>query len=502
MRKYMRVHPYFYPRNDPLPSLLLSLMIDFPLHTALGLTLIGLYSISVLGLVLVVLLENRNPLKTIPWIIVLLMLPGVGLIFYVVFGQDNRRRRIISRRTYRRIMRPLRADAPRQDKCVVPPTYRPLMNMLNRNGRTPLLYGSRIDIYTRGEDKFDAFLEALRGARHHIHLQYYIFADDEIGRCVRQVLIERARAGVEVRVLYDDVGCWNVPNRFFDEMRREGIEVYAFLRVVFPLLTSKVNYRNHRKVAVIDGRTGFMGGMNIADRYVRGTAWGAWRDTHFRIEGKGVHGLQSAFLIDWYVVSRQLVKGKAYYPNEEFFDDNLMQILAGGPTGRWRVLLQAFIFCITNAKRYLYIQTPYFLPTEGLTQALQTAALGGVDVRLMLPERSDTRSANLASHSYLEDMLRAGVKVYFYRAGFLHSKLLLADDELACIGSANFDFRSFEHNFEINAFVYHRPFAERLRRMFMDDLKECMPIRASDWMRRPLPRRLIESFLRLFSPLL
>ena len=304
-------------------------MIDFPLHTALGITLIGLYSISVLGLVLVVLLENRNPLKTIPWIIVLLMLPGVGLIFYVVFGQDNRRRRIISRRTYRRIMRPLRADAPRQDKCVVPSTYRPLMNMLNRNGRTPLLYGSRIDIYTRGEDKFDAFLEALRGARHHIHLQYYIFADDEIGRCVRQVLIERARAGVEVRVLYDDVGCWNVPRRFFDEMRREGIEVYTFLRVVFPLLTSKVNYRNHRKVAVIDGRTGFMGGMNIADRYVRGTGWGVWRDTHFRIEGKGVHGLQSAFLIDWYVVSRQLVKGKAYYPNEEFFDE-LLHILRLG----------------------------------------------------------------------------------------------------------------------------------------------------------------------------
>lgn len=477
-------------------------MIDFPLHTALGVTFFSLYAISVLGLVPVILLENRNPLKTIPWIIVLLLLPGLGLVFYFFFGQDNRRRRIISRRTYRRIMRPLRSDGPRQDKCVVHPAYRPLMHMLNRNGRTPLLYGSRIDIYTHGTEKFEAFLEALRGAHHHIHLQYYIFADDEIGRCVRQVLIERARAGVEVRVLYDDVGCWNVPRRFFDEMRREGIEVHAFLRVVFPLLTSKVNYRNHRKVAIVDGHTGFMGGMNIADRYVRGTSWGTWRDTHFRVEGKGVHGLQSAFLIDWYVVTRQLIKGKAYYPNEAFFGDNLMQILSGGPTGRWRVLLQAFIFCIANAKRYLYIQTPYFLPTEGLTQALQTAALGGVDVRLMLPERSDTRSAHLASHSYLDDMLRAGVKVYFYRTGFLHSKLLLSDDELACIGSANFDFRSFEHNFEINAFVYHRPFAERLRRMFMDDLRECIPVRASEWARRPLHLRLIESFLRLFSPLL
>ena len=242
--------------------------------------------------------------------------------------------------------------------------------------------------------------------------------------------------------------------------------------------------------------------MNIADRYLRGVSWGVWRDTHFRIEGKGVHGLQSSFLIDWYVVTRQLIKGKDYYPDEKFYDDNLMQIFSGGPTGRWRILLQAFIFCITNAKRYLYIQTPYFLPTEGLTQALQTAALGGVDVRLMLPERSDTRSAHLASHSYLDDMLRAGVKVYFYRAGFLHSKLLVSDDEIACIGSANFDFRSFEHNFEINAFVYHHPFAESLRRMYMDDLRSCVPVRAYDWARRPFHLRLIESFLRLFSPLL
>ena len=477
-------------------------MIDFPIHTALGVTFFSLYFLSMLGLALVILLENRNPLKTIPWIIVLLTLPGIGLVFYFFFGQDNRRRRIISRRTYRRIMRPLSAGGPRQDKVNVPPAYRPLMRMLNRNGRTPLLYGSHIDIYTSGQEKFTAFLEALRSARHHIHLQYYIIADDEIGRCVRQVLIERARAGVEVRVLYDDVGSWSVPRRFFDTMRNAGIEAHPFLRVVFPLFTSKVNYRNHRKVAIIDGRIGFMGGMNIADRYLRGVSWGVWRDTHFRIEGKGVHGLQSSFLIDWYVVTRQLIKGKDYYPDEKFYDNNLMQIFSGGPTGRWRILLQAFIFCITNAKRYLYIQTPYFLPTEGLTQALQTAALGGVDVRLMLPERSDTRSAHLASHSYLDDMLRAGVKVYFYRAGFLHSKLLVSDDEIACIGSANFDFRSFEHNFEINAFVYHRPFAESLRRMYMDDLRSCVPVRAYDWARRPFHLRLIESFLRLFSPLL
>ncbi len=477
-------------------------MLDVQLHTVIGLTLLCLYTFSILGLALVVLLENRNPLKTISWIIVLLMLPGIGLIFYFFFGQDNRRQRIISRRTYKRIMKPLHTDVLEQDKCIVQPSYRPLVNLLNRNNHNPLLCGSAIDTYTNGTDKFDALCDALTQARHHIHLQYYIFSDDDIGRKVKKLLMVKAREGVRVRVLYDDVGSWNVKRGFFKEMEKAGVEVYAFLRVAFPILTSKVNYRNHRKVVVIDGKVGFMGGMNIADRYIKGTSLGSWRDTHFKIEGKGVHSLQSAFLIDWYVVSKQLIKGEAYYPEEKAFGDNIMQVITSGPTGQWRMLLHAVIFCITNAKKYLYIQTPYFLPTESMNQALQTAAMGGVDVRLMVPQHSDTRSANLASHSYLDDMLKAGVKVYFYKAGFLHSKLLLSDDELTCIGSANFDFRSFEHNFEINAFVYHQPFARQMKRLFMDDLKNCEEINPVKWLKRPLAKRLIESFLRLFSPLL
>lgn len=477
-------------------------MIDIQMHTVIGLTLLSLYTVSILGLALVVLLENRNPLKTISWLIVLLLLPGVGLIFYFFFGQDNRRQRIISRRTYKRIMKPLHSDVLKQDICLVQPAYRPLVNLLNIDRHNPLLYGSSIDVYTSGKEKFDALLQALAEAKHHIHLQYYIFADDEIGRKVQKLLIAKANEGVEVRVLYDDVGSWNVKKRFYQDMEKAGIEVYAFLRVAFPLLTSKVNYRNHRKVVVIDGKIGFIGGMNIADRYVKGASWGKWRDTHFKIEGKGVHGLQSAFLIDWYVVSKQLIKGKKYYPEGTVFGDNVLQVITSGPVGEWRMLLQAVIFCIANAKKYLYVQTPYFLPTDSMNQALQTAALGGVDVRLMVPEHSDTRSANLAAHSFLDDMLKAGVKVYFYKSGFLHSKLLLMDDELTCIGSANFDFRSFEHNFEINAFVYHQPFARQMKQLFMEDLENSEIINPVQWLNRPLRKRLVESFMRLFSPLL
>ena len=468
-----------------------------------GVIFIILYSITIMGLVLVIIAENRNPLKTIPWVIVLLLAPGIGLFFYFFFGQDNRKQRIISRRTYKRIMkRPQEGKLP-QDACTVPEPYQPLVTLLSNSNQSSLLYGSEIKIYTNGAEKFKDLLKDIEGATHHIHFQYYIFCDDEVGIRFKEALIAKAKEGIKVRVLYDDVGCWNVKDKFFNEMKEAGIEVHAFLKVAFPVFTSKVNYRNHRKIVVIDGQIGYMGGMNIADRYEKGTEWGSWRDTHFRIIGKGVHGLQSAFLIDWYVVSKNLLNDKIFYPPAKIYnDDNIMQIATSGPVGQWRTLLQAYIFTIANAKKYIYIQTPYFLPTEGLNQALLIAALGGVDVRLMLPKRSDTRTANMATHSFIDEMVKAGVKVYFYKPGFLHSKLMITDDALACIGSANMDFRSFEHNFEINAFVYQPSFALQMKRVFQHDLHSCERLVPSRWLKRPIKQRLAESFMRLFSPLL
>ncbi|MDR1918137.1 MAG: cardiolipin synthase [Tannerellaceae bacterium] len=476
---------------------------DISLQTIVGTLILILYSITILGLVLVIITENRNPLKTIPWVIVLILLPGLGLVFYFFFGQDNRKQRIISRRTYKRIMkRPYEGKKSTHDLRMVPEPYAPLVTLLEHNNQCSLLHGSDITIYTNGADKFKDLFEELERATHHIHFQYYIFLEDEIGNQVKKLLIAKAKAGVKVRVLYDDVGCWDVKDRFFKEMKNAGIEVYAFLKVAFPVFTSKVNYRNHRKIVVIDGKVGFMGGMNVADRYIKGLSWGNWRDTHFKFTGKGVHGLQSAFLIDWYVVSKKLLNDKVYYPAAPPLGDSIMQILTSGPVGQWRTLLQAVIFLVANAKKYVYIQTPYFLPTEGLNQALQTSALGGVDVRLMLPKRSDTRSANMASHSFIDDMVKAGAKIYFYESGFLHSKLVVSDDALTCIGSANMDFRSFEHNFEITAFVYQNDFALQMKKIFMHDVQSCEKLMPSSWLKRPLRQRIAESFMRLFSPLL
>ena len=461
-----------------------------------------LYTVTILGLVLVIITENRNPLKAISWVIVLILAPGVGLLFYFFFGQDNRKQRIISRRTYKRIMKRPGERVLLQDKCVVPKQYHPLVTLRTNTKQSSLLYGSEIKIYTNGTDKFRDLSEEIERAKHHIHLQYYIFCDDEIGNQIKAALIAKAKEGVIVRVLYDDVGCWNVKKKFFDEMKESGVEVYAFLKVVFPIFSSKVNYRNHRKIVVIDGKVGFVGGMNIADRYVKGLVWGNWRDLHFKITGKGAQGLQSSFLIDWYVVSKNLITSRDYYPITPAYGESCIQIATSGPVGQWRTLLQAAIFSIANAKNYIYIQTPYFLPTEGINQALQTAALGGVDVRLMLPKRSDARTANMATHSFIDDMLKAGVKVFFYEPGFLHSKLTVIDDAITSIGSANMDFRSFEHNFEISAFVYDISFSQKMKKVFLHDMHHCEQVIPSKWLKRSLKQRIPESFMRLFSPLL
>ncbi len=467
-----------------------------------GTLFVLLYMITIIGLILVVIAENRNPLKTIPWVVVLLLVPGLGLIFYFCFGQDNRKQRIIARKAYKRISKHPHTKKMKADSCSLDSPYKELATLLNRTKDAPLLYGSQFKIYTQGKEKFKDLFEDIRNAKHHIHVQYYIFSDDEVGHTMRDLLIQKVHEGVQVRVLYDDVGCWNVKNRFFDTMRKEGVEIYPFLKVVFPIFTSKVNYRNHRKVVVIDGKIGYMGGMNVADRYVKGVNWGTWRDTHFRIIGKGVQGLQTAFLLDWYVVSKQVINQSNYYPTSPNYSDNIMQVVTSGPVGPWRILAQAEMYIITNAKRYVYIQTPYFLPTEGLNQALQIAARGGIDVRIMMPQRSDTQMANLASRSFLADMIRAGVKVYFYQPGFLHAKLLLSDDYVSCIGSANMDFRSLEHNFEINALVYQQDFAVQMKKIFMHDLMDCKHITSRIWLKRPLRKRFAESFMRLFSPLL
>ncbi len=456
----------------------------------------------VAGTIIVILLDNRNPVKTIAWILVLIFLPLIGLIFYFFFGRSRRRERIIGRKRYNRLLKNPMTEYLAQADLPLPNEYARLVRLFQQTNQSFPFDGNQVAVYTTGLSKLQALLRALQKAKHHIHLEYYIFEDDAIGRMVRDVLIAKAAEGVKVRLIYDDVGCWNVPNAFFEKMSESGIEVRSFLKVRFPLFTSRVNYRNHRKIVVIDGCVGFVGGMNLAERYMRGVSWGIWRDTHIRLEGRAVHGLQTAFLLDWFFVDQTLITDASYFPRMETSGESLVQIVTSDPVGPWKEIMQGLTMALASARSYFYLQTPYFLPTEQVLAAMQVAALSGVDVRLMLPERTDSRLTHFGSCSYIEDMLRAGVKVYFYRKGFLHSKLMVSDDMLSTVGSTNIDFRSFEHNFEVNAFIYNLSVALEMKEVFLADQRHCRQVLLKSWKRRSWKQKAAESVVRLLSPLL
>lgn len=460
------------------------------------------YFAAIIGTIIVVVLDNRNPVKTMAWILILTFLPFIGLVFYFFFGRSTRKERIISRKSYDRLMKRPMAEFLAQEAFQSPADQHQLIRLFRNTNQSLPFEGNRIEIYTDGLTKLQALIRELYKAKYHIHLEYYIFEDDAVGNLIRDILMEKAREGVEVRLIYDDVGCWHVKKHFFEEMREAGIEARSFLKVRFPLFTSKVNYRNHRKIVVIDGKVGFIGGMNIAKRYMRGFPWGIWRDTHILIQGKAVYGLQTAFLMDWYFVDRTLITASRYFPKMGSYGESITQIVTSDPVGQWREMMQGLTLAINCSKKYFYIQTPYFLPTEAILASLQTAALAGVDVRLMMPKKADNRITHLGSCSYLNDILRAGVKVYFYQKGFLHSKLMVSDDSLSTVGSTNMDFRSFEHNFEANAFMYDRSTALRMKEIYLRDQKDSIQVTLKNWKKRPIKQKVMESVVRLLSPLL
>ena len=421
---------------------------------------IVLYVAVIVGIMLTVLMDNRQPAKTIAWVLVLLFVPVVGIVLYIFFGQNTRKMKLISGRSLDQLSKRSMLEFVEQRNLRMPEYFSSLVRLFTNQSLSLPFKDNAVEFYTDGYQFFPALLQAIKGATNHIHLDTYIIADDPLGRLVSDALIAKAREGVEVRLIYDDVGCWRVPERFFDRMRQAGVKVRSFMPVRFPAFTSKVNYRNHRKVCVIDGTQGFIGGMNIALRYVKGLHGGTlpWRDTHMRLRGSVVYALQRAFLVDWYFVDRTLINDHRYYPPMPWHisNDSLAQVVTSSPIAQWPDIMQGYVRILLEAKRYVYMETPYFLPTEPVMFAMRTAALAGVDVRLLIPRRSDAWLIQLASMSYVTETLEAGVKVRLYEKGFNHSKLLVADDQISTCGSTNIDFRSFENNFEANVFFYDR----------------------------------------------
>lgn len=458
------------------------------------------YIITVVGTIFVIISENRNPFRTLAWVLVLNFVPIIGLILYYLLGQDTQRKKYFRKRHKTVIHDDSFKELVENNIEKIPEKYMPLANLCSQSNNSWVLYGSEIKTFITGKSKFEALIEDLKNAKHHIHMEYFLFNKDETGKEIKKILMQKAEEGVEVRFIYENIANITVLPKFYNEMKKSGVQVCPFMKMSLPRIRRTINYRNHRKNVVIDGKIGYIGGMNIGDEYAKGENW---RDTHIRVRGQGVYGLQANFITDWYSSGEQHVPDfHPYFPPTKIYSNNLMQVVPGGPDFPYFNLLQAAVRVVIESKKYVYIQTPYFLPPESLLQALQSTALAGVDVRVMVSKKSDTRYTDPAGRSYYESLLSAGLRIYEHETAFIHAKTMVSDDYISMIGSTNMDFRSFESSFELNSYHYDEELAMRNKAIFLEDLKGCREVKLEEFEKRPWWKKGIESIMRLFAPLM
>ncbi|MBD8498165.1 cardiolipin synthase [Paenibacillus arenosi] len=495
--------------------LIMLLTLGYYVNDTFGRTIATALSIltplAVLTLAIIIFMENRHPSSTMAWLLILALIPVVGFVFYLLFGQNYRKRRKYSKKAKRdkEEYAFLKAQWIESQYSAREFTaeQRKLLLLMNRISNSTVSFSTETKVLTNGEETFSALLHELRMAQHHIHMEYYIYRDDDIGREIQQILIEKAKSGVHVRFMYDAVGSVYLKNSFVKELREAGVQVAVFGPVRFHLVSNKVNYRNHRKIVVIDSSVGFMGGLNVGDEYLsRNKTYGFWRDTHMIVRGEAVQTLQAIFLKDWRHMTKEKVVEPKYFVscntlNPEA-EHGAVQIIASGPDQEFQTMKNLFFSMVTSAQKSIWIATPYFVPDEDLLTALKVAALSGLDIRLLFPAKPDRWLPFLASHSYFPGLIESGVKIYEYEKGFLHSKLVIVDGEIATIGTTNMDMRSFYLNFEVNALLVRTDSIERLVTDFERDLQSAARINEEQFKKRKKRTRFLESLARLFSPLL
>ena len=463
-------------------------------------------------------MRRQDPVKTLSWVIVLILLPYLGLLLYFFFGMHYRKKRLYSFKADAdyRLRRELSAQQAKHindnpDILGGLQPYKKIIYQNLRNSYTLVETNSSIEFYFTGKDSLDAMYSAIQQAESHIHLQSYIFENDRTGSRFAKLLQMKAAEGVEVRVIYDGMGSISLKREFVEQMEASGIEMLCFSKVSFPLPTSKINYRNHRKILVVDGKVGFLGGVNIADRYYYGNSSGEWHDTHMKVTGESVFALQTSFFLDrYFILNRKIRRRKKYFPQIELPDSHTSgggrriatQTVACGPDSSWASIMQCFFSAITAAQKHICIVSPYFTPNESILNAIKIAALGNIDVRIMLPEKSDTRIAHYSTMSYISELLDAGVKIYLFKKGFNHSKVVCIDGEVSIVGSANMDMRSFEHNFEILSVIYDRECTKVVEKQFMENTRACTQLSKAGWAKRGKKEKMAESVARLCAPLL
>lgn len=487
------------------------LMLIFKDHIKGG--LFGVFSLfislSVIFIGFVIFLENRHPTQTITWLVVLGGFPLVGFIFYLLFGRNYRKEKMFRKKYFLDKQAFLNVEGEsdprsREKLSLMREHQGKLFRLAQKLGNSPISFDTSTKILTNGEETFQHILEELRRAKHHIHLEYYIVRNDALGQEIKEILVEKAMQGVKVRFLFDAVGSWQLSKKYIADLKNAGIETVSFGPVKLPFLNNKFNFRNHRKIIVIDGTIGFVGGLNIGDEYLgRVKSIGFWRDTHLMVKGEAVRTLQLIFLQDWYYMTNHSFLTAEYLsPQLDNKSHGGVQLIAGGPDNEWSVIKNIFFSMIASAEKSVWIASPYFIPDEDIFSAIKVAALGGIDVRLLVPNRPDKRIVFHASRSYFPELLEAGVKVYEYERGFMHSKIIIVDEELASIGTANMDMRSFHLNFEVNAFLFRTKSVQKLVDEYENDLNFAKLLELKTFQKRHFGLRLLESTARLMSPLL
>ncbi|MBS4219372.1 cardiolipin synthase [Bacillus sp. FJAT-49711] len=460
----------------------------------------------------VVFLERRDAGATWAWLLVLFFVPVAGFVLYLIFGQNLSRKKIFEWRDKNKIgimeITKYQIELLQKGEFMFNDNrtsqYKDLIYMLLVNDRAVLTQDNHVDIFTDGEHKFRSLLNDIISAKDHIHIVYYIVRNDRLGKELLDTLTKKAKEGVEVKFLYDAMGSRRLPRKFFRPLIEAGGKVSVFFPAVLPHLNLQVNFRNHRKLAIIDGEIGYTGGFNIGDEYLGlNKRFGYWRDTHLRICGKAVYAMQTRFILDWnQASSTKVMYEDRLFPEIEAVGVTDVQIVSSGPDSEWEQIKYGMLKLITSAKKYIYIQTPYFIPDASVLDAIKIAALSGVDVRLMIPNKPDHPFVYWATLSNVGQLLRTGAKVYIYENGFIHAKTMVADGKIATVGTANIDVRSFKLNFEVNAFLYDEILVEKLVDIYGNDIKHSRELTLEEYQNRSSFIRFKESLSRLLSPIL
>ncbi|WP_165748520.1 cardiolipin synthase [Cellulophaga sp. Z1A5H] len=459
-----------------------------------------LYILIALTLVVSILLHGAKPSKILGWLLAIFTVPVGGILLYLLLGRNRRKNKLILLKKDRFFKFPKPTIA---HMAAMRGQFKRIMTLVYRNSHFPPTEGNNLYLLKDGKTTFEAIFKALEAAKSTIHLQYYIFEEGELADTFLDLFVKKIKEGVSVRMIYDGVGSFSLSKKYLAKLQEIGVEVYPFLPFKFGRFFRTLNYRNHRKIIVVDGFIGFTGGINISDKYLKGDeTLGKWHDMHLQITGPAAEHLDYVFVMDWYLVSQKDCTSVKIDRTIEGDANSLVQIVAGGPDDDFASLEQTYFSIINKAKKYIYITNPYIIPGQAILQALQTAALSGVDVRLLISEQVDSKIVGWSVRSYFEALLKSGVKINLFPDGFLHSKIIVSDDAITTIGTANLDDRSFEQNYEVNALIYDEIFAKLLKTDFLNDAHISKSLSYTEFINRPWSDKLKEGFGKLFSALL